>query len=196
MAPFPLFEGPPTMYAIIRTGGKQAKVQEGDVLDVERLRADDEVTFTPLLVVDDKGTVISSRDQLKSATVVAKIVGASAGPKLDIFKYKNKTGYRRQMGHRQKYTRIEVTKIDAPGAERVAAEAPAATAKAVDAEPAAKKASTAAAKPAAKKASTAAKPAAKKAAATKKPAAAKSPAAKKAPAAKKTTKSAKTDKES
>ena len=102
------------MYAIIRTGGKQAKVHEGDVIDVERLHAEGEVTFVPLLVVDDKGKVFSGRDQLKTAKVTAKVVGESAGDKVDMFKYKAKTGYRRRGGHRQKYTTIEVTKIEAP----------------------------------------------------------------------------------
>lgn len=102
------------MYAIIRTGGKQAKVHEGDVIDVERLHTDGEVTFTPLLVVDAKGKVFSGRDQLKTAKVTAKVVGESAGDKVEMFKYKAKTGYRRRGGHRQKYTTIEVTKIEAP----------------------------------------------------------------------------------
>lgn len=105
------------MYAIIRSGGKQAKVSEGDVIDVERLKVDgDEITFTPLLVVDGKGTVHSGRDALKSASVTAKVVGAGLGEKVDIFKYKNKTGYRRRGGHRQKFTTIEITAIKAPSA--------------------------------------------------------------------------------
>ena len=106
------------MYAIIRTGGKQMKVSEGDVIDVELLRADGNVEFTPLLVVDGKGKVHSGRDKLKTAKVTAKVIGTSAGEKIDIFKYKNKTGYRRRSGHRQKYTTLEVTKIKAPTAKK------------------------------------------------------------------------------
>lgn len=105
------------MYAIIRSGGKQSKVSEGDVIDVEKLTVKgDEVTFTPLLVVDADGTVFSGRAALKSAKVTAKVVGASTGEKVDIFKYKNKTGYRRRGGHRQKYTTLEITTIKAPSA--------------------------------------------------------------------------------
>lgn len=103
------------MYAIIRTGGKQAKVRPGDVLDVERLKgAGEEVTFTPLLVVDDGGTTITDRAVLADATVTARVLGESQGPKIDIFKYKSKTGYRRRQGHRQRYTTIEVTGINLP----------------------------------------------------------------------------------
>jgi large subunit ribosomal protein L21 len=107
------------MYAIIRTGGKQAKVSEGDVIDVEFLRAEGEIDFTPLLLVDDAGTVFSQRDVLKDARVVARVIGESAGPKVELFKYKAKSGYRRHQGHRQRYTTLEVIRIDAPeGAEQ------------------------------------------------------------------------------
>jgi len=145
------------MYAIIRTGGKQAKVQEGDVIDVERLHTEGEVTFTPLLVVDDKGKVFSGRDELKTAKVTAKVLGETAGDKVDIFKYKAKTGYRRRGGHRQKYTTLEVTKIEAP--KKGAAKTAGAT---DDPEPA--KEAPSAAKPAAKPAAktSARKPSAKK----------------------------------
>jgi large subunit ribosomal protein L21 len=111
-----------TMYAIIRAGGKQAKVHEGDIIDVERIKGSDKVSYTPLLIVSDDGTVIADRKLLSKASVTAKIIGESAGPKVDIFKYKNKTGYRRRQGHRQKYTRIEVTKIKtAPAKKKPAA---------------------------------------------------------------------------
>lgn len=99
------------MYAIIRAGGKQSKVSEGDVLDVERLKATGEVTFTPLLVVKDDGTVISDAKKLEKAKVTAEIMGEHRGDKVDVFKYKNKTGYRRSAGHRQTYTTIKVKKI-------------------------------------------------------------------------------------
>jgi large subunit ribosomal protein L21 len=111
------------MYAIIRTGGKQAKVHEGDVIDVEHLRAEGEIDFTPLLLVDDAGTVFSQREVLKDTKVVARVVGESTGPKVDLFKYKAKTGYRRHQGHRQRYTTLEVIRIDVPaGAKRNAPE--------------------------------------------------------------------------
>lgn len=107
------------MYAIIRTGGKQAKVQSGDVIEIERVKSDDDkITFEPLLIVDDDGNAVSDRSALAKASVTAKILGEAAGPKVDIFKYKNKSGYSRRQGHRQKYTRIEITGIKLPAAAK------------------------------------------------------------------------------
>ncbi len=109
------------MYAIIRAGGKQAKVREGDVLDVERIKSgESSVTYRPLLLVHDDGTVISDRAALDDASVTAEIVGDHRGPKVEIFKYKAKTGYRRRQGHRQTYTTIKITGIDVPGASKPA----------------------------------------------------------------------------
>ena len=158
------------MYAIIRAGGKQAKVQSGDVIEIERVKGDaEEMSFSPLLVVDDKGNAVSDRDLLAKASVTAKVLGESQGPKIDIFKYKNKTGYRRRQGHRQKYTQIEITEIKLPGAKaKTAAAKPAAAkttaSKAAGAKPAGAKATTA--KSAAAK-TPAAKPAGVKATAAK-----------------------------
>jgi large subunit ribosomal protein L21 len=110
------------MYAIIRAGGKQAKVTSGDVIDVERIKSGArDLTFAPLLVVDDEGNAISDRGILEKAKVTAKVIGESNGPKIDIFKYKNKTGYRRRMGHRQKYTQIEIIDITLPGKKKSSA---------------------------------------------------------------------------
>jgi large subunit ribosomal protein L21 len=174
------------MYAIIRAGGKQAKVQSGDVIEIERVKGDaDEMSFSPLLIVDDKGNAVSDRDLLSKASVMAKVLGESQGPKIDIFKYKNKTGYRRRQGHRQKYTQIEITEITLPGAK----------AKSSQAKPAAKSGSATASetKPAAAKAPAAKTTAAKTTAA--KTTAAKTTAAKTATkaGAAKTSKQAKTD---
>ena len=175
------------MYAIIRAGGKQAKVQSGDVIDIERVKGDsDELSFAPLLVVDDKGTAVSDRSVLANATVTAKVLGESQGPKIDIYKYKNKTGYSRRQGHRQKYTRIEITGIVLPGAAKPKAKA--AAEKTESAESAAPETAQPAAKAAAKPAKAAAKPAK---AATPKPAAkavTPKPAAAKGPSKPKTTK--------
>jgi large subunit ribosomal protein L21 len=180
------------MYAIIRAGGKQAKVQSGDVIEIERVKGDpEELSFSPLLVVDDKGNAVSDRDLLAEASVTAKVLGESQGPKIDIFKYKNKTGYRRRQGHRQKYTQIEITEINLPGAAKAKTAAKTATAKTATAKTATAKTATAktAAKTATAKTATAKTATAKTATAKtadQKPAAAKVTAAK-------TTKKAKTD---
>ena len=110
------------MYAIIRAGGKQTKVQEGDVLDIERVKGVDELAFTPLLIVKDDGSVVSDRAKLAKAKVLASVVGEHRGDKIDVFKYKAKTGYRRSQGHRQHYTTIEIKKIQATAPRRKKAE--------------------------------------------------------------------------
>ena len=98
------------MYAVISTGGKQERVAEGDRVQVEKLTADGELTFTPILLVDGD-TVIAKAADLAGATVSARVVGEAKGPKIRGFTYKNKTNQRRHWGHRQHYTMIEITGI-------------------------------------------------------------------------------------
>ena len=100
------------MYAVIRTGGKQERVAEGQRLDVELLGEDDgaEVSFTPVLLVDGDN-VVSAPGDLSGASVSARVVGTAKGPKITGFTYKNKTNQRKRWGHRQKYTTIEITGI-------------------------------------------------------------------------------------
>jgi large subunit ribosomal protein L21 len=99
------------MYAVIKTGGKQYRVEPGQTIEVERLGAGEgDVTLTPVLVVDGD-TVLSTPDQLAEASVSGKVVGETKGPKITGFTYKNKTNNRRRWGHRQQYDTIEITKI-------------------------------------------------------------------------------------
>ena len=99
------------MYAVIRTGGKQERVAEGDTLNVEKLGAEpgSDVTFTPILLVD--GDDVLTGDELGSATVQATVMAAVRGPKITGFKYKNKSRSRKRWGHRQNYDRIQITGI-------------------------------------------------------------------------------------
>ena len=102
------------MYAIVRCGGRQERASVDDVLTVDKLSGDvgSSVTLPALLVVDgDK--VISDHAELDRYQVTAEIVGAASGPKINMIHYKNKTGYRRRLGHRQKYTQVRVTSIGA-----------------------------------------------------------------------------------
>ena len=99
------------MYAVIKTGGKQHKVQAGDVIEVEKLIGPEEtLTFTPLLVVDDQGKTYAGAAASK-ATVKAKAVGESKGDKVKVVKYRPKTGYSKKTGHRQQYTLIEISDV-------------------------------------------------------------------------------------
>jgi large subunit ribosomal protein L21 len=99
------------MYAVIKTGGKQYRVTEGEQLDVERLGAvDSEVTFTPLMIVDDD-EVVATPNGLNGAQVTARVVAEKRGPKIVGFTYKNKTNQSRRWGHRQALATIEITGI-------------------------------------------------------------------------------------
>jgi large subunit ribosomal protein L21 len=107
------------MYAVIETGGKQYRVEEGQQLEVERLASEGEVQLAPVLVVDGD-RVLATPEQLKAASVKAKVVGEAKGPKIRGFTYKSKTNQRRHWGHRQHYSVIEVTGISAGGAAKKA----------------------------------------------------------------------------
>lgn len=100
------------MYAIVRAGGRQEKVSVGDVVVADRVEGDagTEVTLAPLLLVDGEA-VTSSPADLAAVTVTAEIVDHSKGRKIEVGKYKNKTGYRRRQGHRQALTTLKVTGI-------------------------------------------------------------------------------------
>jgi large subunit ribosomal protein L21 len=100
------------MYAVIKAGGKQHKVKAGDVIEIEVTHgaADEAVTFTPLLVVDDDGKAHFGKE-LGRAVVKAKLVGEHKGDKLKVFKYRPKTGYAKRQGHRQTYTLVEIQDV-------------------------------------------------------------------------------------
>ena len=103
------------MYAVIRTGGKQERVAEGQTLRVELLGEDPgtEVSFTPVLVVDGE-TVLATPAQLAGSSVTATVVGEELGPKIRGFTYQSKARRRRRWGHRQHYATIEITAITVP----------------------------------------------------------------------------------
>lgn len=100
------------MYAIVRCGGRQEKVALDDVLTVDQLEgeAGSSVSFPALLVVDG-GEVISDPAEVSGYQVTAEVVGAAKGPKINMMHYRNKTGYKRRQGHRQKYTQVRITGI-------------------------------------------------------------------------------------
>lgn len=100
------------VYAIVKAGGRQEKVAVGDVVVVDRRaeKAGATVTLPALLLVDGE-TVTHDAEALAKVTVTAEVVRDEKGPKIDILKYKNKTGYRKRMGHRQQLTRLRVTGI-------------------------------------------------------------------------------------
>jgi large subunit ribosomal protein L21 len=164
------------MYAIVKTGGKQYRVERGQHLLVERLPAaeGESVALEPILYRSDEA--VFDKTGLAKVKVTAKVIAHERGEKLRVFKFKPKRGYKRRTGHRQELTRIEVTELALSGGSRAKAaketsEGPAkATATPAAAKPAGEKAApakasaakSAAAKPASAKAAGAAKPAATK----------------------------------
>ena len=101
------------MYAIVKTGGKQYKVAVGDVVEVEKvLGGPGDAVPLPALLVVDGSDVTSAADALAKVTVSGEVVAHTKGPKINIMKYKNKTGYKRRLGHRQRLTRVRVTAIE------------------------------------------------------------------------------------
>lgn len=103
------------MHAIIETGGKQYKVTEGDVLYIEKLNAEagEAVTFDKVLAVIDGDKATFGTPTVAGASVAANVVKNGKGKKILVFKYKPKKNYRRRQGHRQPYTKVEITAVKA-----------------------------------------------------------------------------------
>ena len=101
------------MYAIIATGGKQYKVSEGDIINVEKLgvEAGEKVTFDQVLAVSDNGMKVGA--DVANATVEASVVKEGRAKKVIVYKYKRKSGYHKKNGHRQQYTEVKIEKINA-----------------------------------------------------------------------------------
>ena len=101
------------MYAVIKTGGKQYRVAEGQKLRVEKLagNAGDKITFDEVLLVGGEDTPKIGQPLVKGASVAAEIVGQDRGKKIVVFKYKRRKNYRRKNGHRQPYTELKITGI-------------------------------------------------------------------------------------
>ena len=101
------------MYAIVRSGGRQHKVAVGDVLEVDKLdvQVGSTVSLTPLMLVDGDA-VTTEAARLGETSVTAEVLAETKGPKIRIVKFKNKTGYKKRQGHRQRYTQVRITGID------------------------------------------------------------------------------------
>jgi large subunit ribosomal protein L21 len=98
------------MYAVIRAGGRQYRVEQGQQLEVDLISGTDDVSFQPVLLVDGE-TVLATPEQLSGVSVAARVVGEAKGPKIVGFNYKPKSNQRRRWGHRQRYSTVEITGI-------------------------------------------------------------------------------------
>ncbi len=100
------------MYAIVKTGGKQYKVAEGDVIEIEKLDGEPgAAVILPAVLLVDGPSVTATLDALAKVTVSGEVVAHTKGPKIIIHKFKNKTGYHKRQGHRQPLTQVKVTGI-------------------------------------------------------------------------------------
>ncbi len=112
------------MYAIIETCGKQYKVSEGDVVFFEKLEAEEgkKVKFDKVILVSDEGKVEVGTPYVKGAKVEGKVIAHGKAKKIIVFKYKAKKNYRRKQGHRQPYTKVEITSIKLAAEKKETAE--------------------------------------------------------------------------
>ena len=100
------------VYAVVRAGGRQEKVEVGSVITVDRVAGDEQGTVQlPAVLLVDGATVTSDAAALAKVTVTAEVLGDLRGPKIHIQHFRNKTGYRRRLGHRQELTRLKITGI-------------------------------------------------------------------------------------
>ena len=100
------------VYAIVRSGGTQQKVAVGDVVEIDKVtQAEGETVSLPAVLLVDGDSVTTDAKALEKVSVTAEVLGQTKGPKIIIQKYKNKTGYKKRQGHRQKYTQVKITGI-------------------------------------------------------------------------------------
>lgn len=99
------------MYAIIETGGKQYRIQKGDVIEVELLGEDSNVNFSNVILLNDGSEIKVGAPYVENCQITGKVLGETKGPKVIAYKYKRRKNYRRKVGHRQKYARVEITDI-------------------------------------------------------------------------------------
>jgi large subunit ribosomal protein L21 len=103
----------PDVYALIETGGKQYKIQEGDILSVEKLGADEgeKVSFDKVLLIGGEEGIKVGKPYVEGAAVEGEVLFHGKGKKIIVFKYKAKKNYRKKQGHRQPFSRVKITKI-------------------------------------------------------------------------------------